>query len=52
MATEEVEADLFVAITAYGSPLMEVSSFKYMGRFLSASDDDWPELIPNLGRAR
>ena len=33
-------------------PLTSVSSFKYLGRVLSASDDDWPAVIRNLWRAR
>ena len=41
-----------MAINAYGLPLTEVSSFKYLGRVLSASDDDWPAVIWNLRRVR
>ena len=41
-----------MALNAYGRPLTEVLSFKYLGRVLSASDDDWLEVIRNLRRAR
>ena len=41
-----------MAIAAYGRSLTVVSYFKYLGRFLSESDDDWPEVIWNLQRVR
>ena len=31
---------------------MEVSEFKYLGRVLMASDDDWPVVVGYLGKAR
>ena len=37
-------------ITAYGIPLVPVSSFKYLGRVMLASDDDWPAVEQNLRR--
>ena len=36
----------------YGRNLNMVPSFKYMGRILLAADDDWPEVIQNLIKAR
>ena len=51
LGTEEVEAGVSVALTACGRPLTEVPSFKYLGRILSVSDDDWPVVIRNLRRA-
>ena len=41
-----------MAMTAYGIPLALVASFKYLGRFLSKTDGDWPEVVHNLWRAR
>ena len=33
------------AFQAYISPLETVTSFKYLGRFLTAADDDCPEVV-------
>ena len=41
-----------MALTSYGRPLMALSSLKYLGRFLLASDNDWPAVIWNLRRVR
>jgi len=38
--------------TIYGEPLQSVIVFKYLGRPLSSTDDDWPALYRNLSRAR
>ena len=50
MAAEEAGAgaEAAVALTAYGRPLTAVLSFKYLGRVLSSSDDDWEEVIQKL----
>ena len=40
------------ALTAYGVPLFQVYSFKYLGRVLAAEDDDCPAVVGNLRRAR
>ena len=39
-------------LTAYGRPLAAVPDFKYLGRVLSASDDEWPAVVHNLRMAR
>ena len=41
LAEEEAQAVKVRAITTYGNPLSPVTSFKYLGIFLSAADDDW-----------
>ena len=41
-----------MVLAGYGCPLMVVSSFKYLGRVLSASDNNWTAVICNLRRAR
>ena len=41
-----------VDFQAYGRPLVVVSEFKYLGRVLTASYDNWPEVVGNLGKAR
>ena len=38
--------------SAYGCPLEMVSSFKYLGRVISAADNDWPVVVKNLAQAR
>ena len=40
------------ALTAYGVPLYQVTSFKYLGRVLAAEDDYWPAVVRNLRHAR
>ena len=52
MAEEEAQAETATAISAYGIPLATVTSFKYLGRVLSESDDDWPAAAKNLQRER
>ena len=37
---------------AYGKPLETVTAFKYLGRVMTAGDDDWPALAGNLVKAR
>ena len=36
------------AFEAYGKLLENVLTFKYLGRVMTAGDDDWPELACNL----
>ena len=36
----------------YGTPLVAVILFKYLGQNLSSSNEDWPEVEYNLRRAR
>ena len=36
----------------YGTTLMEVSSFRYLGLTLPSTDDDWPAVEWNLWRTR
>ena len=38
-------------ITAYEIPLTLVKTFKYLGRVLSAADNDWTEVVHNLWRS-
>ena len=41
-----------MAFDIYGKQLQTVTSFKYLGRILTAVDDDCPEVAENLGKAR
>jgi hypothetical protein len=38
--------------TVAGTPIERVKEFKYLGRVLDESDDDWPALQSNLKKAR
>ena len=40
------------AFKAYGKPLEIVSTFKYLGRVMTAGDDSWPAVAGNLVKAR
>ena len=40
------------AFEAYRAPIKLVSEFKYLGRILTATDDDWSEVVGNLRKAR
>ena len=40
------------AFRAYGHSLSKMIDFKYLGRILSASNDDLPEVVGNLQKAQ
>ena len=40
------------AFHAYGKPMAAVSEFRYLGRLLTATDDDWPAVNGNIRKAR
>ena len=52
LEAEKEEAGVAIALAAYNLPLVVVSSFKYLGRILLASFDNWPVLIRNLQRSQ
>ena len=39
------------AFHAYGKPMEAVSEFCYLGRLLTATDDDWPAVASNIRKA-
>ena len=39
------------AFEEYGEPLDNMTAFNYLGRVMTAVDDDWPELVCNLCNA-
>ena len=41
-----------MAFEVYWEQLKTVPSFKYLGRILTAGDDDWPVVAGNLEKAR
>ena len=40
------------AFEAYGEPIQNVLAFRYLGRVLTAGDDDWLAVVGNLGKLR
>ena len=52
LSEEELRESSQRAFQAYGEPLETVTSFKYIGRVLTAGDDDCPAVAGNLRNAR
>ena len=52
LAEAELRESTERAFEAYGKPLENMTAFKYLGRVLTAGDDDWPEVLGNLSKAR
>ena len=52
LVEEELRESTERAFEAYGDPLENMTEFKYLGRFMTAVDDDWPALVGNLRKAR
>jgi hypothetical protein len=51
-AEEDVRKAREVVFSVRGVPLESVSKFLYLGRQLSSTDDDWPDVVKNLVKAR
>ena len=47
LAETETWDNLERAFHAYGKPMEAVSEFRYLGRLLTATDNDWPEVAGN-----
>ena len=52
MAESELRESTGRAFEAYKNPIEAVSSFKYLGRIMTAGVDDWPSVAGNLVKAR
>ena len=52
LAAAEGEAATKRAFNAYGRRLNSVKEFRYLGRILTSTDNDWPEVARNLQKAR
>ena len=52
LAAEEEREVIVRDFSAYGRPLGMVTSFKYLGRVISATDDDWSALVSKLAQAK
>ena len=52
MEEEELRESSERSFQDYGEPLETVTSFKYLGRVLTAGDDNWTEVAVNLRKLR
>ena len=52
LAEEEMRESSERSLQAYGEPLETIISLKYLGRVLTAGDDNWPEVAGKLRKAR
>ena len=52
LVVEEMEEQIGRIFLAYGTPLMAVSSFRYLGRTLSSTNNYWSTEEQNLRRAQ
>ena len=52
LAETETRENSERAFEAYGEPIETVSEFKYLGRVLTATDDDWPAVVRNFKKLR
>ena len=50
LAETETRENSEQAFEAYGAPIKSVLEFKYLGRILTAIDDDWPAVVGNLSK--
>ena len=48
LAEKETRENLEQAFHAYGKPMEAVWEFCYLGRLLTATDDDWPAVTGNI----
>jgi hypothetical protein len=51
-AEEDIRKAREVVFSVRGVPPESVSNFLYLGRQLSSTDDDWPDVVKNLAKAR
>ena len=52
LAEAELRESLESSFEAYRDPLENVTLFRYLGRVLTAGDDDWIAVVGNLGKSR
>ena len=52
LAEEELRESTERAFEAYDAPLENMTAFKYLGRVMTAGDDDWTAVLGNLWKAR
>ena len=52
MEKEKIQENTEMDFNAYGRSLTIVTSFKYLGRFLTAADDNWKAVVGNIWKER
>ena len=52
LAEAEIRESTEMAFEAYGEQIESVPRFTYLGRKMTAGDDDWPEVAGNLTKAQ
>ena len=52
LAETETRENSERAFHAYGKPMEAVSEFRYLGRLLTATDDDWPAVAGKIRKAQ
>ena len=52
LAETEMRENLEQAFSAYKQPMGAVLDFRYLGRLLTATDDDWLVVAGNIKKAR
>ena len=52
LAETKTRENLERAFRAYRQPMEAVTEFRYLGRLLTATDNDWPAVAGNIKKAR
>ena len=52
LSVKETRENSERAFEAYRAPIKSVLEFKYLGRILTATDDDWPAVVGKLGKVK
>ena len=52
LAEAEIRESTEMAFKVYGEQIESVPRFTYLGRVMTAGDDDWPEVAGNLEKSR
>ena len=52
LSAEEEREVTTMYFSVYGHPLEMVTSFKYLGRVISSTENDWMKIVRNLARAK
>ena len=52
LAEAEIRESTEMAFEVYGQQIQSVPWFTYLGRLMTAGDDDWPSVAENLVKAR
>ena len=52
LAEAEIRECTEMAFEVYGQQIKSVSRFTYLGKVMTAVDDEWPAVVGNLAKAR